>query len=207
MRQKLIAHGAEAKIFHVGSTVIKDRVQKAYRLPILDARLRKQRTRREARLLQKASLLVSVPHVLHTDEATSILTLEYIKGRKLADCLDSLPSAKALAICKTLGTQLARLHDSCIVHGDLTTSNLILASSPNKKLYFIDFGLSFESARIEDRAVDLHLLKEAFEARHPSRAAACFAAVLRGYQTSRKAKETRARLAAVEKRGRYKQQT
>lgn len=201
---KLFAHAAEAKLFRSGNTVIKHRIKKGYRLPALDARLRKQRTRREARLLQKASSLIPVPKVLASSEQTSTLTLEFLQGKKLSDALDTLPPRSVTAVCTALGSQLATLHDANIIHGDLTTSNLIL--SPQKKLFFIDFGLSFESSHIEDRAVDLHLLKEALEARHPSRAALCFSAILKGYCSSPKAKETLGRLAIVEKRGRYKQQ-
>lgn len=201
MPQKIIAHAAEAKIMLSGKSIIKHRISKGYRLPLLDEKIRKQRTKKESRLLQKAALLIPVPKVLKVDESNSLLELEYIPGKKLADCLDVLPHATAL--CIQLGKHLAALHDAGIIHGDLTTSNMIL--TPKKKLYLIDFGLGFESNKIEDRAVDLHLIKEAFEAKHHARAAMYFAAVLHGYADSPKAKLTLARLSAVEKRGRYKQ--
>jgi TP53 regulating kinase-like protein len=206
MIQKLLAHAAEAKLFldEKENEVIKHRVPKNYRLSVIDVRLRKQRTRREARLLQKAALLVSVPRIFSVDETRGIIKLEYIKGKKLADCLDFVSLRSAVSLCTTLGACLAKLHDADIIHGDLTTSNTIL--TPQNKLYLIDFGLSFESSRIEDKAVDLHLLKEALEARHPNRAVTCLAAIFKGYSTSKKAKETYACLKNVEKRGRYKQQ-
>ncbi len=200
--KKLIARGAEALLVRKGATVMKQRIPKSYRLLQLDEKLRKQRTKRETRLLQKASALIPVPRVLAIDESQATLELEYIPGKKLATVLDSLPISHARALCHTLGKCLAALHDAGIIHGDLTTSNMILGT--DKKLYLIDFGLGFESKRIEDRAVDLHLIKEALEAKHCAKAHEYYAAVLKGYARSKKAKETLARLATVEKRGRYK---
>ena len=66
-------------------------------------------------------------------------------------------------ICVQIGASIAKLHNANIIHGDLTTSNMIISKN---KLYLIDFGLGFESHKAEDKAVDLHVLKEALEARH-----------------------------------------
>lgn len=196
----VIAQGAEALLTKKDNTVTKQRIKKGYRLPALDEKLRKQRTRRESRLLQKASLLIPVPKVLSSSEQTSTLILEYLKGKKLSDSLDKLKNARA--VCKQIGMHLAQLHDANIIHGDLTTSNMIL--SPKRKLYFIDFGLSFESPRAEDKAVDLHLLKEALEAKHYKHAEQFFNAILTGYRASKNSQAVLQRLTAVEKRGRYK---
>lgn len=198
----LISQAAEAVIYLVDGKVVKDRIPKSYRLPLLDNKLRKQRTKKEARLLQKAAQIIPVPKVISVS-ATS-LELEYIKGEKLATCLDTLPLAQAEKICKQLGSHLADLHDAGIIHGDLTTSNLILP--PDQKLYFLDFGLGFVSHKIEDRAVDLHVIKEALEAKHVARAEAYMKCIVDGYKKSNRAKETLARLSIVESRGRYKQQ-
>ena len=202
-KQKLISQAAEAKIFLIKNKIMKCRIPKGYRFPLLDEKLRRQRTRKEAKLLQKAALLIPVPKILAVDENNSMLELEYIKEKKISESLDILSTQKALVICKLIGTQIAKLHDAGIIHGDLTTSNMIFA---NKKLYIFDFGLGFESYKIEDRAVDIHLIKEAFEARHFVRASAYFEAMVKGYKKSGKAKETLQRLQAVEKRGRYKEQ-
>ena len=56
------------------------------------------------------------------------------------------------------------MHKYDIIHGDLTTSNFII----NENIYVIDFGLSFSSKRIEDKAVDLHLFKEILNSCHSS---------------------------------------
>ncbi len=200
---KLIAQAAEAKIFLIDNKIVKSRILKGYRFPFLDEKLRRQRTRKEAKLLQKAASIIPVPKILAINETRSTIELEYIRGENLSESLDTLPIRRSLAICKIIGAQIAKLHDAGIIHGDLTTSNMIFA---DRKLYIFDFGLGFESCKVEDRAVDIHLIKEAFEARHFARASAYFEAMIAGYKKSGKAKETLQRLANVEKRGRYKQQ-
>ena len=102
-----------------------------------------------------------------------------------------------------LGKSLAKLHDNNIIHGDLTTSNLILNG---KKVYFIDFGLSFHSQKIEDKAVDLHLIKEALEAKHPTISKTAYDSVIEGYKHSQNYNKVIHQLEIVEKRGRYKAQ-
>ncbi len=199
MKPFIIAQGAEALLIKQGNTVRKQRVKKGYRLPILDEKLRKQRTRREIKSLEKARVLIPVPKVITSSPYE--ITLEYIKGKKLSESLDTLKNA--LQICVQIGKNLAKIHDANIIHGDLTTSNMIL--SPENKLYFIDFGLSFESSRPEDKAVDLHLIKEALEAKHFKKAEPFFNAIVKGYDTSKNASLILQRLKAVEKRGRYKE--
>src|SRR3989338_7359556 len=120
--KSLLSKGAEAFLFKQENTVIKQRLKKSYRLPILDEKLRKQRTKREIKSLEKALLLIPVPKVLSS--STYEITLEHIAGKKLSEHLDTLKNART--ICKKIGIQLAKLHDANIIHGDLTTSNLIL---------------------------------------------------------------------------------
>jgi len=197
----MLSQGAEAILELNNNTVLKKRIAKGYRISQLDEKLRKLRTRQEARILEKLSNVTPVPHVINVNEKTKTLTLEYLKGKRLSQHLDKLNTKKT--ICKQLGVALAKIHDSGIIHGDPTTSNIIYY---NKKVYLIDFGLGFHSIRIEDRAVDLHLLKEALEAKHPKYANACFSAAIRGYKHSKKASLVLKHLEKVESRGRYKAQ-
>lgn len=197
---KIIAQGAEAILTRKGNEVIKDRVKKGYRIEIIDTRLRRQRTKKEARLLEKASKLISIPKIIKADEKTHKITLEFIPGKKLSQYLDKLKNN--IEICKTIGKQIALLHDSGIIHGDLTTSNMIYH---NKKVYFIDFGLGYESTNAEDKAVDLHLIKQALEAKHFKHYKEFFDKILQGYRTSDNYKAVLNRLEKVEVRGRYKQ--
>jgi TP53 regulating kinase-like protein len=101
-----------------------------------------------------------------------------------------------------LGENIAVLHQNDIIHGDLTTSNMILK---NNKIYFIDFGLGFQSARIEDKAVDLHLLRQALESKHFKHWQTLFDAVLLGYKKLGN-EAVLLQLKKVESRGRYKNQ-
>ena len=91
------------------------------------------------------------------------IIMPFINGKKLSEHLDEFPLTKQKQICKQIGKSIAKLHKNNIIHGDLTTSNMILKDN---KTYFIDFGLGFISQRYEDKAVDLHLLKQALEAKH-----------------------------------------
>jgi len=199
MKQKVIQQGAEAKIILKGKIIIKDRIKKSYRLKELDEKIRKSRTKREAKILEKAFKLIPVPKIISTDNKEKI-EMEFIPGLKLSENLDKIKNN--IEVCKILGEQIAKLHDNNIIHGDLTTSNMILKAPT---LYFIDFGLSYISSRIEDKAVDIHLIKEAFEAKHFENTSSFFKAVLEGYESSPNYKDMIQRLKKVESRGRYKQ--
>ena len=77
------------------------------------------------------------------------------------------------------------------------------------KIYFIDFGLAFKNARYEDKAVDLHLFKQALESKHYKNWEKLFQSVLKGYKNSdgkniKEINKVLERLKKVEKRGRYK---
>lgn len=198
---KIIAQGAEAFIERSGQNIIKKRISKGYRYPELDEKLRRLRTRTEARLIEKALQHITVPAIRATNEQTKELVIEYVAGKKVAEILDKTKKLQAYA--KQIGKSVAKLHDANIIHGDLTTSNMLVKGST---IYFIDFGLGFQSARIEDKAVDLHVLKEALEARHPKVWQRVWNQILKSYKSSKHYKETITRLNKVEQRGRYKNQ-
>lgn len=196
--KKLIAQGAEAKLYLVDNKIIKHRFKKNYRLREIDIVLRKRRTKREAKILQKLEgLNFPAPKLIHYDEKDT-LEMEFINGKKLRDVLNE---DNCIRLCRELGKKIAILHNNNIIHGDLTTSNFILAD----EIYFIDFGLSFFSTKIEDKAVDLHLLRQALESKHYKIWKKCFEAVLEGYKIVNDYELIMERLKLVEKRGRYKQ--
>lgn len=216
---KIIAQGAEAKIYLVTQPlaeqiISKQRIAKTYRHPQIDIIIRTRRTKSEGKILFKAlNLGIQVPKVLNTNQKGEPrekfnLEIEYIKGDKLSETLNSYPEKKQFEIMRQLGKQVALLHTNNIIHGDLTTSNTILS---NKKLYLIDFGLGFISTKIEDKAVDLHLIKQALEAKHfrsPDHLLGqnhedLFKHFLKTYKWEDSDKIIE-RLIAVEKRGRYK---
>src|SRR3989338_5443554 len=196
MTSQILAQGAEAKRTLENNTVIKDRIKKSYRIPVLDEKIRKARTRSEAKIIEKLKDIIPVPKILSTDSKEKIV-LEYIDGKKLSDNLENLNYKE---ICKQISENISKMHDKDIIHGDLTTSNMILKDN---LVFFIDFGLAFHSKRIEDKAVDLHLLKQALEAKHFTIAEECIKIVLDDYKAEKHA-EILSRISAIEKRGRYR---
>jgi Kae1-associated kinase Bud32 len=193
---KLIQQGAEAKIYLDKNTIQKQRITKGYRHKDLDKQIRTRRTRSEAKILTKAlEANINVPKVLNTNKFD--IDIEFIQGDRLSQTLNDYPEQKQFQVMQQLGKQVAILHKNNIIHGDLTTSNTILKED---KLFLIDFGLGFISTKQEDKAVDLHLIKQALEAKHFQNHQALFNQFLKTY----KDKEIIERLAIVEKRGRYK---
>lgn len=196
-----MAQGAEALLIKDNGNIIKRRIVKGYRYPVLDENLRSRRTRSEGKILAKMHSLINVPKVLEVGEKNKQIIMEFIDGKTLSNSLDNFSMNNALKICKLIGESIAKMHDVNVIHGDLTTSNMILYK---EKVFFIDFGLAFHSLRIEDKAVDLHLLRQAFESKHFEKWKGYFNAVLKGYKKSLKKREVLKQLEKVEARGRYK---
>lgn len=200
--KKLFAQGAEAKLFLENDLIVKNRFPKSYRIKEIDERLRGFRTRREAKILQKLKAInFHSPRLIKSDNKENIL-IERVSGNLLKNVLDKeIFFDKQKKLCAEIGEKIAILHNNSIIHGDLTTSNMIF----NKQIYFIDFGLSFFSDKAEDKAVDLHLFKEGLESKHYRIWEDCFKSALDGYKKeAKKSEETLKRLEAVEKRGRYR---
>jgi tRNA A-37 threonylcarbamoyl transferase component Bud32 len=205
------------------SVIIKNRIKKSYRIPALDEKIRKSRTKAEAKIINKLAKIIPVPKIIKTDDKEEII-MEYIDGKKLSDNLESL---NYKSISKMIGQNIAKMHNQGIIHGDLTTSNMIYVDNKSKnkteaslkqssnisrginitdnisKVYFIDFGLGFHSNKIEDKAVDLHLLKQALEAKHFTIEKECYNIIIANYKPE-KYKEILARIKVIESRGRYK---
>ena len=199
--QKIIQQGAEAIIIKKDNEIIKKRLRKSYRIKEIDDKIRKLRTRSEGKLLAKAAKIISIPKLKTINEKSKEITMDFVDGKKLSEHLNDFDLKKQKTVFCEIGKSISKLHDSNIIHGDLTTSNMILK---NKEVYFIDFGLGFQSHKIEDKAVDLHLLKQALEAKHFKTWEILFKEILKSYSTSKDSKKVLERLKAVEKRGRYK---
>ncbi len=209
MTAKIIQKGAEANIILIKqkgkeSFIIKDRTKKSYRIPFLDEKIRDKRTRSEAKLLSKASEVIDCPKPFFEPSIKNVyrINMPFIEGKKLSESLNLFPLVKQKKMCKQMGENIAKLHDVDIIHGDLTTSNMILHGS---QIFFLDFGLGFISNRIEDKAVDLHLLKQALEAKHFQHWSILFSQVLLGYSKSKDSKKVLEQFKKVETRGRYKE--
>lgn len=197
---KIIQQGAEAVLIKQDNKIIKRRLSKGYRIPELDEKLRKLRTRSEAKIIGKLQNKINVPKIIKVDETNKEIYMDFIPGKKLSEFLDSLSFSKQLYICKKIGEQVSVIHGLDLIHGDLTTSNMILSKN---KVYFIDFGLGFHSSKIEDKAVDLHLFKQALESKHFKSWEKLMKSFLACYSPKDKSKILE-QLKKVEERGRYK---
>jgi len=195
---KELDRGAEATISVNKDVVLKDRVAKGYRLKEIDDKLRKFRTRREAKVLNKLEEInFPSPRVHAMCDNLMQIRMDMVNGNKLRDVLYKNP----VALSEEVGKKIGILHSNDIIHGDLTTSNMIL----DKEIKFIDFGLSFFSSKEEDKAVDLHLLRQALESKHYDIWEKCFEAALKGYrQGNPDYSIVLNRLKQVENRGRNK---
>ena len=194
-----ISQGAEASIYREEDIIVKHRTIKSYRNKDIDNKLRKHRTRREAKVLKKLETLgFPAPKIIKDiDEISMKIEMEHINGEKLRDFLHK--NHKELS--NEIGKKIATLHNNDIIHGDLTTSNMIV----KEEIYLIDFGLSFFSTKPEDKAVDLHLLKRALESKHHMIFEECFNEIIKAYKEHYLDHEkVLNRLEQVEKRGRNK---
>lgn len=195
-----IGRGAEAILYKKNSYLVKKRIPKGYRIKELDERLRRKRTLNEVNLMVKARRNgASVPSIIEKDMSEYKITMEYIKGKILKDFLEKFDEKKREAICRKIGENITKLHSSGIMHGDLTTSNMILN---NGELYIVDFGLGKNSKKIEDFAVDLNLIKRALIAKHNKIWELVFKKILENYTLKDKEKVIE-RMKNIEKRGRY----
>ncbi|MEM2455119.1 MAG: KEOPS complex kinase/ATPase Bud32 [Candidatus Bathyarchaeia archaeon] len=205
----LIKKGAEASIYFgewCGRKVIfKKRLPKRYRLSELDRTIQIQRTKHEPQMIHRAKEVgVPTPLVFMVDLEEATIIMEYIEGRRIKDILNDLTDNERIEISREIGRLIGRLHKSGIVHGDLTTSNMIL--TPEGKIVLIDFGLSEQSVDLEARGVDLHLVKRALASAHYRYVDECFNAIIRGYEEEMGpdlTKDVLNRVAEIEKRGRY----
>lgn len=197
MENSQIKQGAEAHVELKENKVVKDRREKSYRHPDLDKRLRSERTSEESRRISQANKYgVNTPKVLETDKFS--LEMEKIEGSKLRDIIED-----SIEPLEELGRQIGILHNEDIIHGDLTTSNIIVKNS--RKVFIIDFGLSQHSTRIEDKAVDIHLLKQVLETSHSCVSDEAWSLFVDSYRsTVEDSGVILERLEEVELRGRYK---
>ena len=211
----LMKKGAEADLFlepfsgvlhpaGEGMVVVKRRVVKRYRIPEIDRQLRESRTVLEARLLSDAKKAgVPTPPVYLVDRKNTTIVMRFIEGKQVKKVLGRLRPERRRRICVEIGRMVGRLHGAGIVHGDLTTSNMIITGEG--RIYLVDFGLGSYDRSTEGRGVDLHLLRRALQSVHFRIAERAYRDVLRGYklEMGKAADEVIRRAEEIEKRGRY----
>ncbi|MDI6807322.1 MAG: KEOPS complex kinase/ATPase Bud32 [Candidatus Aenigmarchaeota archaeon] len=203
---KIIYRGAESIIyldeFEGEEVILKERIKKGYRIEQIDKELRKVRTRKEVKLLTEARKVgVLTPRILHVDYVNYKIIMESIAGKRIKELLNEVDEKTITRICLEIGRAIGKLHARGIVHGDLTTSNMILKDD---EIYFIDFGLGDFSSRIEDQGVDLNLLYEALRSTHFKILNFCWSRIVEGYKKEyQKAGEVLKKIEEIEKRARY----
>ncbi len=196
----LIKRGAEAEIrlvkWYDTLAISKIRIPKPYRNSILDNIIRKARTLHEAQMLYEAKRSsVNTPSVYFVDPVNCEIIMEYINGIVLKNVIE-----KDTKLSKLMGEQVGILHSNDIIHGDLTTSNFLLY---NNTLVLIDFGLAFRSKRIEDKAVDIRLIKEILSSAHAQLFNELFDLFLDGYSNFVNIEPILNKVKEIESRGRY----
>ncbi len=207
MTKDILYQGAEAKICksrYMGFDVVeKRRISKSYRIPEIDTQLISYRTKEEAKLMIEARKNgVSVPIIFDVDLENGIITMEYLKGKRIKDIFNIISDKERADICRKIGVSIGKLHKNDIIHGDITTSNMILL---DEKIHFIDFGLGEINSEIEAKGVDLHVLMEAIESAH-SKFSNSFDYVIEGYKNEIKndANLVIKKIDEIVKRGRYR---
>ncbi|CAI5737280.1 unnamed protein product [Hyaloperonospora brassicae] len=210
---QLVSQGAEAKLFETDfagrACIVKERVKKSYRLPVLDKKLSHRRLVQEARCILKCRRAgVLTPVLFLVDEDKGRLYLEKVQGGSLKHYLqrvferDPKYGPSALKMAYQIGEAIAKMHDADIVHGDLTTSNMMLSSDDATDVTMIDFGLANSQPLPEDKAVDLYVMERAFASTHVN-SEHLVEEVLRAYRAkSRRADAIFQKLSQVRLRGR-----
>jgi len=177
----LVKQGAEAKL-HVGSflgqkAILKERFPKKYRHPTLDQQLTKKRLKAELKLLIRCKKLgIRTPTILFADADKSRFIMEYLSEAVTSrDLINSVRAGETESdrnrltdVLKKIGGTVAKLHNDGVIHGDLTTSNILIDAGNEDELVLIDFGLGFSEGSAEDKGVDLYVLERAFLSTHPN---------------------------------------
>jgi TP53 regulating kinase-like protein len=209
LKPRLIKKGAEASLYladwHDRKVILKKRLPKKYRPLGLDERIRSSRTSREPQLIHEAKRAgLPTPTVFLVDLKNATIIMEFIEGKQLKEVLNKVTKGERQRLCVKIGELIGKLHEYGIIHGDLTTSNMILDSK--WKIFFVDFGLGEKTKELEARGVDLHLMKRALQSTHFRFSEECFDAVIRGYSSvvgAEVAKNVLDKIKEIERRGRY----
>jgi TP53 regulating kinase-like protein len=203
----LIKKGAEAELYRgewLGlDAIYKRRVPKTYRNRDMDSLIRSSRTSLEAKLLSESRRLgVPTPIVFMVDVGRTEIIMSHIDGTPLKRLIDGLDPEALKTTFQEVGMLVGRLHKGGIVHGDLTTSNMILKDG---RIFLIDFGLGDHDSSLEARGVDIHLMRRTLESSHHRVAKDAYASFIRGYSKAfgNGAEEVIRRVGEIRRRGRY----
>ncbi|MHA1732235.1 MAG: KEOPS complex kinase/ATPase Bud32 [Promethearchaeota archaeon] len=221
----LLKKGAEASLYLTEwfgrKALAKVRHPKRYRLPALDRAIRESRTTKEARTMVLAKKLgVPTPPVFEVDRASSTIVMGFVEGTQLKEVIDSWPIDRCEQAFRRLGEYVGALHEQDLVHGDLTTSNVIVGKSLGElggvhedgytggdvgPMTLVDFGLSEATPAAEAKAVEVHLLKRVLVSTHGRVWEPCLSAFIEGYSAKMGSavNDVVSIVSEIETRGRY----
>jgi TP53 regulating kinase-like protein len=178
---KLLKKGAEADLYQTkwqnSKAILKIRKIKNYRNSLLDLKIRKQRTIKECQMISFVkSFGIPTPLIYFVNLKTTSIMMQEIPGTPVHD----LSESKIVEVSKDIGKLVGTLHKNGVMHGDLTTSNFILFKNT---VFVIDFGLSQNTIKSEDHAVDLRLIKEILNSAHAKIMLPSWKNFLHGYKS------------------------
>jgi len=203
----LIKKGAEAELYRgkwQGFDVIfKRRIRKPYRNPDLDSYIRTSRTSLESKLISESRRLgVPTPIIYFVDLDRTEIIMSYIPGLPLKKMMPTMDETSIKQFFVKIGKMVGRLHRGGIVHGDLTTSNMIVKDG---SVFFIDFGLGEYTPDLEARGVDIHLMRRTLESSHHEVSKIAYNSFISGYSRvmGGETEEVLRRVSEIRRRGRY----
>lgn len=99
----------------------------------------------EARCMTKARRLgVYTPVLYAVDTVLHTLTFEYVEGPSVKDVFiefglggGSVAEERMDDIAMQIGQAIGKLHDGGLIHGDLTTSNLLIRAATNQLVSYL----------------------------------------------------------------------
>src|SRR4030042_1953189 len=165
----LLKKGAEASLFlaswHGRRVIVKARFPKKDRPEERDEKNRSYRTAHEPQLMHEAKKAgVPTPTIFLVDTKDAAITMEFVEGKQVKQVLANVSKKKRQELCVKIGALIGKMHRHGVIHGDLTTSNMIL--NGEGKIFLVDFGLGEKNTELEARGVDLHLMKRALQSTH-----------------------------------------
>lgn len=202
----LLQQGAEGKLYLTSyqgqRCLVKERFAKAYRHPDLDRQLTRERMRAETKAIQRCHAAgIAVPKILNMDLESRRIHMEYFEHgctvkHYILNVLAGHADAENLlaSLGDSIGSVIGQMHKNHIIHGDLTTSNMLLnptaasagaasvEADTDYTLVMIDFGLSHYNTSPEDKGVDLYVLERALLSTHSAVMPQLFDHVLVAYR-------------------------
>jgi TP53 regulating kinase-like protein len=147
---------------------------------------------------------VPTPTIFLVDVENAAITMQFVEGKQVKQLLGRVSREEKQELCVEIGGLIGKLHENGLIHGDLTTSNMIL--SDGGKIFLVDFGLGEKNTELEAKGVDLHLMKRALQSTHYQFAEECFENVMKGYASEvgvEEAEKVLEKIREIERRGRY----